>query len=81
MKIRNAILLGFSGLCLGLAGVTYGQQQKNGEAMEVSTSYFPNADCSLDGIETSEGILGCFQPVIAIIDESFHEENENKVSQ
>lgn len=78
MNVRNTVLLGFSGLCLGIAGMTYGQSQKNQTAMEARTA---EVDCMLDGIETSEGILGCFQPVIAILEPPVVEDNGDKVSQ
>lgn len=79
MKVRNTVLLGFSGLCLGIAGMTYGQSQKNQTAMVARAAV--QADCMLDGIETSEGTLGCFQPVIAILEPPVVEDNADKVSQ
>lgn len=78
MKVRNTVLLGFSSLCLGVAGLTYGLSQKDQTAMEAR---IVELDCMFDGIETAEGTLGCFQPVIAILDPSVTEDNDDKVSQ
>jgi len=68
MNFRGLVLIGFSGLCLGAAGLTYEQTNKNGISQRLASITQPvRQGCMAQGIDTSNGRVGCFQPVSAAI--------------
>lgn len=67
MNYRGLVLIGFSGLCLIAAGLasTHSKDQRLSSRLAEITQ--PTAACMREGIITSSGQVGCFQPVSAAI--------------
>jgi len=75
MTLRNYVLIGFSGLCIVTAVAGFSSEPKTGETLETVSVQPTEPNCMLEGIDTSEGRVGCFQPVIAVVDEDFFKRN------
>ncbi|MEL7115778.1 MAG: hypothetical protein AAGP08_09330 [Pseudomonadota bacterium] len=72
MKLRTFTVVGVTGLSLLTAAASYSANkiEKSVEQLAIAEAGQTD-DCMLDGFDTPEGRVGCFEPVIAIIDESF----------
>jgi hypothetical protein len=76
MKLRTFTILGVAGLTALSAAAGYTADLLDTAADQiaadqVAAQHAQPQDCMVDGIETAVGVVGCFTPVIAIIDESF----------
>jgi len=67
MNVRGIVLIGFSGLCLLAAGLAHHKQQGMGVSHRLATVSSPVRECMREGIASSNGHVGCFQPVSAAI--------------
>ncbi|MEL7115777.1 MAG: hypothetical protein AAGP08_09325 [Pseudomonadota bacterium] len=71
MDVRGLVLIGFSALCLTAAGLFHDQQQRRAMAAGLASASTPLRDCMREGINTTSGRVGCFQPVSAIMGRAF----------
>lgn len=76
MKLRTFTIIGATGLTLLSAVAGYSASQVEKTVIAQADTGQVERDCMADGIETATGIVGCFQPVIAIVDESFFTTDE-----
>ena len=67
MNLRGLVLIGFSALCLSAAGLAHHKQKQIGLSQRLASVSTPVRDCMREGITTSSGRVGCFQPVSAAI--------------
>ena len=81
MKLRTFTVLGVTGLSLltAAAGYSASEIDKTVEALANNTEV--QSDCMLDGFDTPSGRVGCFEPVIAIIDESFFSSDDTSIEE
>ena len=75
MTIRTFTILGATALTALSAAAGYTADMIDTAAEQLADQVVMDPiepqDCMTDGLETAAGIVGCFTPVIAIIDESF----------
>lgn len=86
MTIRTFTILGVTGLTLlsAAAGYTADRLEVVADQMasdQVAGETVQAQDCMADRIEMPEGVVGCFTPVIAIIDESFFDSPDQLINE
>lgn len=68
MNLRGLVLIGFSGLCLLAAGLAENAQDRRSLSSSLASATAPSGrDCMRQSINTASGIVGCFQPVSAVM--------------
>ena len=67
MNTRGLVLIGFSALCLLTAGLAHDKTEKRALSQRLAAISEPVRACMREGITTSGGRVGCFQPVSAAI--------------
>lgn len=65
MNLRGLVLIGFSGLCLTAVALFHDSKERRSFAAGLAKATTPLRDCMREGINTSSGRVGCFQPVSA----------------
>lgn len=71
MYRRGLVLIGFSGMCLAAAGLTYQAERRQSIAHGLAEASHTLRTCMREGITTSGGRVGCFRPVSAVLSAPF----------
>lgn len=71
MKLRTFTVMGVTGLTLLTAAAGYSANELEQAVLKPADTDVAELECMAEGFDTPEGRVGCFQPVIAIIDDSF----------
>lgn len=71
MKLRSFTVMSLASLCALSAAAGFTADQLDSAAQQIVQTQDAPADCMANGIETEHGIVGCFTPVIAVVDENF----------
>ena len=75
MTRRKYALIGFTGLCIAAASVGLAAEPKEDAPLGLTQADATESTCMQEGFDTTNGRVGCFEPVIAIIDPNFFETN------
>ena len=75
MTFRKFALTGLSGLCIVAAVAGHAAEPYETAPRDLIQADATEANCMLEGFDTPDGRVGCFQPVIAVIDANFFEQN------